>query len=209
MTTAKGWLGWVQSRLIYCSQNGVAASWPNRVLSAGSKSLIFYSFIHIGYATTLIQDLQRSREGIGARAGAPREPPAHLPRNLRGEPRASRPGGERHPAGISAPGEHLPPCLREREGSLLLPSLPPPLLSPPSRCLQPQRRAGGSGGGRQSRPARRRQEGGRAVAAPQPHRPGPGSGRAAGRLRPALPWRGGSAPGKAALPVAPSRIAPS
>lgn len=46
--------------------------------------------------------------------------------------------------------------------------------------------------------------GGRAVAAPRP-RPG----RAAGRLRPALPWRGGSAPGEAALPVAPRRAEPS
>lgn len=57
MTTAKGWLGWVRSRLVYWSQNGAAASWPNRVLSAGGKSLISYSFIHTGYPTTLIQDL--------------------------------------------------------------------------------------------------------------------------------------------------------
>lgn len=101
---------------------------------------------------------------------------------------------------VGARGES-PPSLPPRPAlSSLLPSLP--------ACSR-SAGAGGSGGaaGRAARPASGggSRAGGLAVAAPGPRCPG----RTAGRLRPSLPWRGGSAPGEAALPVAPLGRRPS
>lgn len=95
-------------------------------------------------------------------------------------------------------------CGSARGVSSFPPCLPLCSLLPPAACSRSAGQEGEAAAGRASRPGGGRRAGGRAVAAPRP-RPG----RAAGRLRPALPWRGGSAPGEAALPVAPRRAEPS